>query len=303
MRPRWLATMGLALLALDVVTLTQASAADARPPAEAATTMAGDPRHPEPAADATVVRHRRTGAEGRDRRTGPRQRARDPREAHPEPAPASAAAPAPVPSPAAPNHQPRERRRASGQGCGRPDHVCWGERILATLSVELPAGWTVRFEPSREGYLGLAESGPRRITLWMRDGGSDALMRFVLHHEAGHAFDFERLTDAERARWRRARDLRGAWYGCNFCSDLSTPAGDWAESFAACHTGDTSHFSSQLAGPPTARQCGLLRELMDVDALGRVDPDTATQLRPPDHDLLDRVAGWWRVTAALLAVR
>lgn len=77
-----------------------------------------------------------------------------------------------------------------------------------------------------------------------------------------HAFDFERGTGAARSRWRQARgiDPALAWFGCNACTDLSMPAGDFAESFAAWQVPGGA-FGSTLGPPPDHAQRALLAEL------------------------------------------
>ncbi len=50
------------------------------------------------------------------------------------------------------------------------------------------------------------------------------------------------------------------WFGCNACDDLGTPAGDFAESFAAWQV-PSGDFSSRLGPPPDAVQRDLLERL------------------------------------------
>jgi hypothetical protein len=85
---------------------------------------------------------------------------------------------------------------------------------------------------------------------------------FDVAHEVAHAFDFSRGTWADRERWQAARGLDPAlaWFGCNACADLATPAGDFAESFAAWQVpgGD---FASTLGPPPDDSQRALIAGL------------------------------------------
>jgi hypothetical protein len=161
----------------------------------------------------------------------------------PAPSPTASAAPAPAPDP----------------GC---DQRCRGERLYEALHVEAPSNWTVRFEDEHPQYLGLADSRTRTITIHMRESMPDRVMSWTMYHEVGHSHDFTFLNTAERDRWARSRGYAGrAWFGCNYCSDYETPVGDWAESFAYCHTGWDDQWRSKMGTTPTAGQCDLLHEL------------------------------------------
>lgn len=152
------------------------------------------------------------------------------------------------------------------------DHECRGQRVLRTLPLRPPSGWTVTFEPGRSGYLGMAHSAPRReIVIWVRDSMSDKQVGATLLHEIGHAYDFEGLggrEDSARERWAEVRGFawegRSHWFGsgCNGCTDYSIGAGDLAESVHACWAPGWDSFRSQKAGPPTSSQCNVLKEIL-----------------------------------------
>jgi transcriptional regulator with XRE-family HTH domain len=71
----------------------------------------------------------------------------------------------------------------------------------------------------------------------------------------------ERIAEEE---WARGRGYTyGRWMAdCDNCEDRNAPAGDWAESFAYCHTGDSARFHSGMGSTPTAEQCRLLNRLL-----------------------------------------
>jgi hypothetical protein len=90
----------------------------------------------------------------------------------------------------------------------------------------------------------------------------DRVMTWTMYHEVGHSHDFTYLNTAKRDRWSESRGYDGtAWFGCNYCSDYETPVGDWAESFAYCHTGWSDQWRSKMGGVPSGSQCDLLHEL------------------------------------------
>lgn len=93
----------------------------------------------------------------------------------------------------------------------------------------------------------------QRIEVYVRPGDSVALVAFDIAHEIGHAVDFTHGTTERRALYRTLRgiDATAPWYGCSGCSDLATPAGDYAEVFAYWQTGSGGPFASKLAGIPS----------------------------------------------------
>jgi hypothetical protein len=113
----------------------------------------------------------------------------------------------------------------------------------------------------RAGYLGVADGPSRTITIYVRPGATATGLAYDLAHEFGHVLDFDRLSNGGRQQWAARRGLNAAqWYGCNMCTDYSTPAGDWAESVAVCLTGNTGRFRSALGGSPSAADCGFISD-------------------------------------------
>jgi hypothetical protein len=174
----------------------------------------------------------------------------------PDPSPASEPEPAATPAPAP---SPTTSETPADPGC---DQRCRGERLYEALAVQAPSNWTVRFEDEHPQYLGLADSRTRTITIHMRESMPDRVMTWTMYHEVGHSHDFTFLNTADRDRWANSRGYGGrAWFGCNYCTDYETPVGDWAESFAYCHTGWDDQWRSRMGGTPSGGQCDLLDEL------------------------------------------
>jgi hypothetical protein len=137
-----------------------------------------------------------------------------------------------------------------------------GEAALTRLDYPWEAlGVQIAFLPARSGYLGLTFPKERRIEMFVRDGVSvDDLARNTAH-ELGHALDWARNTPATRALFSQIRGIDPGrnWFACSGCTDLSTPAGDFAETFSFWLMGGAFPSRSKLgSGPPTADQ---LREL------------------------------------------
>jgi hypothetical protein len=183
----------------------------------------------------------------------------------PSPSPSRAPAPSPSPSPApspSPTGSPAPSPTPSPTSAPTCDQICRGERLYADLRIEAPSNWTVRIEGEHPSYLGLADSRTRTITIYMRASMPDRVMTWTMYHEVGHSHDFTFLNPSKRHRWSESRGYAGtAWFGCNYCSDYETPVGDWAESFAYCHTGWSDQWRSKMGGTPSSQQCTLLQEL------------------------------------------
>jgi hypothetical protein len=112
-------------------------------------------------------------------------------------------------------------------------------------------GFRVEFRGARKGYLGLTHLHERRIEMFVRACGtqSDELLRHVMAHELGHAYDTTHGNAATRRAWMAVRGIPAGtpWYGCSGCTDFATPAGDYAEVYAQWARGASSN-RSRLAG-------------------------------------------------------
>lgn len=122
--------------------------------------------------------------------------------------------------------------------------------------------WSVRFLGRQPGFLGRTIWPDRVIEIYVRPGQDPHDVAFAVAHELGHAVDLEHLDPTTRAQWRAGRSLPGGldWFGASDANDFATPAGDWAECFAAWQLGPAG-FQSLLGGAPDAGHCALLAEL------------------------------------------
>ena len=182
------------------------------------------------------------------------------------PAPPVEAAPAPTPKPVAkpvtPRPAPKKKAAPAEQPASGGD-VCtgsgWqqkrGARALASLRYPTPSGVSVAFLGSRSGYLGLTYPARRHVDMFVRSCSSEsaALLRHVMAHEMGHAYDAAHMTSASRAAYLAARGIPAGtpWFGCAYCTDFATPAGDFAETYSQWQRGSSDN-RSRLAPPASA---------------------------------------------------
>lgn len=127
-----------------------------------------------------------------------------------------------------------------------------GASALGSLKADAArTGFRVEFAGARKGYLGLTHLQERRIEVFVRPCGtqSDELLRHVMAHELGHAYDTTHGTTSTRRAWMAARGIPAGtdWYGCSGCTDFATPAGDFAEVYAQWSRGAAGN-KSRLAG-------------------------------------------------------
>jgi peptidoglycan hydrolase-like protein with peptidoglycan-binding domain len=189
------------------------------------------------------------------------QEARSAPTTSPSPTPSPTASPTPSPSP--------EPEPTPTESC---DVQCRGQRALDITPLNAPSGWTITFEPGRDGYLGMAYGGSRKeIVIWIRDSHTDRQVAATLLHEMGHAWDFEGLNghgDAAREQWANMRgfewESRDRWFGmdCMGCYGYAIGAEDLAEAVPACLAPGWDTFRSEMAGPPTSGQCDYLRTIV-----------------------------------------
>jgi hypothetical protein len=137
-----------------------------------------------------------------------------------------------------------------------------GQAALASLRSDATDGrFTVRFLPARSGYMGLTHTRRGLIEVFVRScqAQSGELLRHVIAHELGHAYDAAHNSAQERSAWMRARGISASqsWAGCSGCSDFATPAGDFAEVYAQWARGATTN-KSRVAGAPSPAELDLL---------------------------------------------
>ncbi|MCU1693202.1 MAG: hypothetical protein JWM64_2293, partial [Frankiales bacterium] len=146
---------------------------------------------------------------------------------------------------------------ASPAGAGLCSGDGWQQRrgsaALASLRPAPSPARALVFRPARSGFLGLTHMDSRVVEVFVRSCSrqSDALLRHVVAHELGHAYDRAHLTPSLRAAWLRARGVPAGtrWEGCDRCTDFATPAGDFAETYAQWRRG-ASDSRTQLARVP-----------------------------------------------------
>lgn len=250
-RRGWSAVAGLTTALVVLVAGQLPALADAAPLTPAPAALVGPTAVPElqPAAAPSAVA-KVAGASAGDRfaRAVPVRAAE----------PAVAAEPAAVAKPAA--KKPAALSVCSGSGWQQRR----GQAALASLrGGAARTGFRVEFAGARKGYLGLTHLEERRIEVFVRACGtqSDELLRHVMAHELGHAYDTTHLSAATRRAWMAARGIPAGthWYGCSGCADFATPAGDFAEVYAQWARG-TSTNRSELAGDVPAAQLAQLAQ-------------------------------------------
>jgi len=172
------------------------------------------------------------------------------------PAPPPAPAPAPPPQVAAP---------PSTLAPPPPEPSTPEARISAALArISYPwqqLGYRIVFLGPQPGISG--RTSPRSmgfIDIYVRPDENVDTLAHVIAHELGHAVDLTYGNDQRRALWERLRGITAqSWFTCSMCQDFSTPAGDFAETFAFWQLHDYSR--SQLAPAPTPTELSQLAPL------------------------------------------
>jgi hypothetical protein len=133
-----------------------------------------------------------------------------------------------------------------------------GAAALATLRDNgQRSGVTVSFLAGRSGYLGLTYPAQHHVDVFVRSCSAEsaALLRHVVSHEMGHAYDAAHMTAASRAAYMAMRGIPAGtpWFGCAYCTDFATPAGDFAETYSQWQRG-ASDSRTQMAPAPGPSQ-------------------------------------------------
>jgi hypothetical protein len=132
-----------------------------------------------------------------------------------------------------------------------------GQAALGSLLHPVPNGVTLTFLPGGGALKGMTYYDRHHVDVFVGSctGESDALLRHVVAHEMGHAWDSLHMSDSLRADYLAARGIPAGtpWFGCNGCQDFATPAGDFAETYAQWQRG-ASDSRSRMAAPATAAQ-------------------------------------------------
>jgi hypothetical protein len=126
----------------------------------------------------------------------------------------------------------------------------WGEAALARMSYPwAKVGYTINFLGAMPGKYGRTVPSGHRIDIYVRPDESFELLRHVVAHELGHAIDMSYNDPSRHRRWQELRgiDPSTPWVVWNQM-DFATPAGDFAETFAAWQVGDANR--SRMAPAP-----------------------------------------------------
>ena len=150
-------------------------------------------------------------------------------------------------------------RTAPKDVCSGPNwQVRRGQLALSTLKdTGQRSGVTVSFKGAKSGYLGLTFPERRHVDVYVRSCGAESftLLRHVMSHEMGHAYDAAHMTASLRKAYMAMRGIPAGtpWFGCNYCTDFATPAGDFAETYSQWQR--SSHDSrTKIAAMPSSAQ-------------------------------------------------
>jgi hypothetical protein len=133
-----------------------------------------------------------------------------------------------------------------------------GLHALSTLKdTGQRSGVTVSFKTSKSGFLGLTYPSRRHVDVFVRSCSAEsaALLRHVVSHEMGHAYDAAHMTAAMRESYQAMRGIPAStpWFGCSYCTDFNTPAGDFAETYSQWQR-SSADSRTQIAPMPSAGQ-------------------------------------------------
>jgi hypothetical protein len=172
---------------------------------------------------------------------------------------ATRVAPAPVAKPA--STQPGRTQQVSNLCAGSGWQQRRGQTALDSLLRPLPTGVTMTFLPGGGALKGMTYYDRHHVDIYVGSctAESDALLRHVVAHEMGHAWDSLHMTDQLRADYLAARGIAAGtpWFGCNKCQDFATPAGDFAETYAQWQR-SASDSRSTIARPATPAELASL---------------------------------------------
>jgi hypothetical protein len=131
-------------------------------------------------------------------------------------------------------------------------------RAMATLRDNgQRSGVSVSFLGAKTGYLGLTYPERHHVDVFVRSCSAESftLLRHVMSHEMGHAYDAAHMTPALREAYKAMRGIPAStpWFGCNYCTDFATPAGDFAETYSQWQRG-TFDSRTKIAPMPDATQ-------------------------------------------------
>ena len=139
-----------------------------------------------------------------------------------------------------------------------------GEAALALIAYDWKRiGFRIKFMGVRPGYRAGTFPYEKLIEVYVRPDLSVEDIAWDIAHELGHAYDWVFNTSAERELYKQVRGYgdNPSWFACSGCTDFSTPAGDFAETFAFWAMDAARTHRGQITTPPTEQQLALLRPL------------------------------------------
>lgn len=115
--------------------------------------------------------------------------------------------------------------------------------------------YDIVFLDARPGFRAMTFPAAHRIEIYARPNDDVRLLAYDIAHELGHAIDVTYNTAETRKKWMQLRGInpKTPWFGCDKCTDFSTPAGDFAETFALILFG-RQQFRGRIAPAPTSKQ-------------------------------------------------
>jgi hypothetical protein len=143
------------------------------------------------------------------------------------------------------------------------------ESVLEMLPIQWQKlGYEIVFMPPRIGFRAMTFPAQHRIEVYARPQDNLDLQAYDIAHELGHAIDVTYNTAETRKQWMESRriDPSTPWFGCDRCTDYSTPAGDFAETFAMFLCGP-KYFRGRIAARPTSEEMTILSQFFPKDLL------------------------------------
>ena len=168
--------------------------------------------------------------------------------------------PSPEPSHAAPCSASSARRWPS-RPCPASARTGWQQRRgagrarLAASRRSRPHRLPHRVQGARSGYMGLTHLNQRRIEISSAPAAAQlTLLRHVMAHELGHAYDTVRNNAAIRASWMATRGIPAStpWTAAAAAPTSPAPAGDFAKVYAQWARGASTN-RCQLGDVPPAQ--------------------------------------------------
>ena len=140
-----------------------------------------------------------------------------------------------------------------------------GQAALSLIAYDWERiGFRIKFMPAKAGYRGGTFPHEKLIEIYVRPELTVEEIAQDIAHELGHAFDWVFNTPAERELYKmvRGHPADRGWFACSGCTDYSTPAGDFAETFAYWTLDQSLPYRGQITSAPTEQQLALLEAVL-----------------------------------------